>query len=356
MTLSSGKNVQINISVGAVVKTVVVLSALAVLYYLFDLVLVIISSVVLASAIEPMVEWLGKKGVNRTVSVLAIYIASFVSILAMLYFLLPPLLHDFRGLSTTIPDRLETISDYTKESAFSLSNISLDLAGNLTLNDLALVLQSSFGGLTGGAIQTASILFGGVFSFILIIVISFYLAVQEDGVENVLKVITPVKHEKYIIDLWKRSRKKIGLWMQGQIFLGIFMAIFVFLGLSLLRIKYALLLALLAGVFEIIPYFGPILSAAPAVLLGFSDNVVSGFLVLGFYVIMQQFENHLLYPQVVKKMVGVPALLVIISMIIGGKLAGFLGILISVPVAAVLMEFLADWEKKKHLFAEKAGS
>ena len=167
--------------------------------------------------------------------------------------------------------------------------------------------------------------------------------------------VTPARHEKYALDLWKRSRRKISPWMQGRIFLGIFMAVFVYLGLSLLGIKYALLLALLAGVFEIIPYFGPILSAAPAILLGFMEDPITGLLVLGFFIIMQQFENHLLYPLVVKKMVGVPALLVIISMIVGGKLAGFLGILIAVPVAAILMELISDWEKKKHVFAEKSA-
>jgi len=342
------------ISVGTIVKIVLTLTALIALFYLRDLILIIISSVVLASAIEPLVSWMVDRGIARTLAVIVIYLVVLLVGVGLLYFLLPPLINDFQGLTETLPQRLQALSTYAQSTNIPFSSATLDLAGTFTFQDLASLFESQTG-VTTGAIKTASALFGGLFSFILIMVISFYLAVQDDGVENILRVATPAAQERYVLDLWKRSRKKIGLWMQGQVFLGIFMAVFVYLGLSLIGIKYALLLALLAGVFEIIPYFGPILSATPAVLLGFIQDPVVGLIVLGFYIIMQQFENHLLYPLVVKKMVGVPALLVIIAIIVGGKLAGFLGILIAVPVAAVLMELISDWEKKKHVFAEKSA-
>jgi len=344
----------ITISVGTIVKVALTLAALWVFYIVRELALVILSSVVLASAIEPMVVGLTRRGISRTLAVLMIYVLAFVIIIGLVYFLLPPLLVDFGNITASIPERLQSLSDWGK-SLSPLGGMAVDIAGNLTVNDLIEVLRASLSGATSGALGAASIIFGGILSFVLIIVISFYLAVQEDGVENVLRVVTPSKHEPYVIDVWRRSQKKIGLWMQGQIFLGIFIGIFVYLGLALMGIKYALLLAILAGIFELIPYVGPTLSAAPAVLLGFNDGLVTGLLVLGFFIIIQQFENHLLYPLVVKKMVGVPALMVIISMIIGAKLAGFLGILIAVPVAAVFMELLSDWEKKKHVFAERVA-
>jgi len=193
-------------------------------------------------------------------------------------------------------------------------------------------------------------------SFILIIVFSFYFAVQEYGIANFLKIVTPIEHEKYIIDLWKRSQLKIGRWMQGQILLALFIGILVYLGLMILGVKYALLLAILAAVTELIPLFGPILAAIPAILIGFLDGGTTlGLMVLGLYVIIQQFENHLIYPLVVKKVVGVPPLMVIIALLIGAQLAGFLGIIIAVPVAAALMEFVNDIEKdkKKTMVTEK---
>ena len=124
----------------------------------------------------------------------------------------------------------------------------------------------------------------------------------------------------------------------------------------ILGVKYALLLAILAAVTELIPLFGPILAAIPAILIGFLDGGTTlGLMVLGLYVIIQQFENHLIYPLVVKKVVGVPPLMVIIALLIGAQLAGFLGIIIAVPVAAALMEFVNDIEKdkKKTMVTEK---
>ena len=175
------------------------------------------------------------------------------------------------------------------------------------------------------------------------IVLSFYLSVESAGVANFLRIVTPAKDEKYILDLWQRSQHKIGLWMQGQIVLAVIVAMLVFLGLTLLRVENALLLAVLAGIFEIIPIFGPILAAIPAVTLTLvSGGMTDALLVVGLYIIIQQFENQLIYPLVVRKIVGVPPLLSILALIVGYKLAGFVGLLISVPLATMLVELLND--------------
>jgi len=116
----------------------------------------------------------------------------------------------------------------------------------------------------------------------------------------------------------------------------------------ILGVENALVLSVLAGLLEIIPYFGPILSAIPAILFGFADGgITMALLVLGLFVIIQQFENHLIYPLVVKKVVGVSPIIVILALIVGAKLAGFLGILLSVPVTSVVMEFIDDVQRDK---------
>ena len=185
-------------------------------------------------------------------------------------------------------------------------------------------------------------------AIILIIVFSFYFAVQETGIDDFLRIISPVKYQKNIVSLWRRSQIKIGLWMQGQIILAVIVGMLVYLGLTILGVKYALLLAVIAAVFELIPVFGPILSSIPAILIGFVDGgATTGLLVIGLYVIIQQFENHLIYPLVVTKVVGVPPLLVILALLVGAQLAGFLGIILAVPIAAVIQEFVSDVQRKK---------
>jgi predicted PurR-regulated permease PerM len=227
------------------------------------------------------------------------------------------------------------------------------LSQNFSLVDIVDQLDQTIQEFSQGFFSTASSVFGGMLSFILVIVLSFYLSVEKDGVSTFLRIILPQKKEGYVIDLWERAQRKIGLWMQGQVILAIIVAILVYLGLTLLRIDNALLLAVIAGVFEIIPLFGPILAAIPAIALALvSGGVGSAVTVVGLYIIIQQFENQLIYPLVVRKIVGVSPIVSILALIIGGKLAGFIGLVISVPIAASLMEFLNDLEKNKRALRE----
>ena len=202
--------------------------------------------------------------------------------------------------------------------------------------------------LSQGVFSSISFVFGGAVSFILMLVLSFYLAVQEDGITKFLKMITPLKQENYIVNLWKRSQAKMGRWMQGQLLLGVLVMVLVYLGLIIIGVPHALLLAVVAGVLELIPLFGATLAAIPALFIAYTDGGMTiALIVAGLYIVIQQFENHLIYPMVVKKMIGVPPMVSILALVVGGQLAGFLGILISVPVAAVVMELLSDLEERK---------
>ena len=141
--------------------------------------------------------------------------------------------------------------------------------------------------------------------------------------------------------------------MQGQLLLMVLVGVLVFLGLSILGVRHALVFAILAGLLELIPLFGPMLSSIPALMVGFLDGgVTMVFFIAGLYLIIQQFENHLIYPLVVNKVVGVPAMVVILSLVIGAELAGILGILLSVPIAAVLMELINDWKRTTKVSVE----
>ena len=117
-----------------------------------------------------------------------------------------------------------------------------------------------------------------------------------------------------------------------------------------LGVPHPLLLAILAAVFELIPVFGQFMAAVPAVAIAFtSGGVTSALTVAALYTIVQQFEAHLIYPVVVKKVVGVPPLLVILALLVGYKLVGFLGVLLSVPIAGAIQEYVSDIQKEKEL-------
>ncbi|NBV76957.1 AI-2E family transporter [bacterium] len=339
----------ITVTPGSVITFLLICTGAWVLWYLRDLVMVLLTAIVIASSLEPGIRWLVRHRTPRVLSVVLIYSALLALLFAIFFVFLPSLLEDVALLIVALPHYLETFNHFNAFDRYA-DILGLARPSEISMTDLVSSLRSQldFGGTFGNAFSAATSVFGGVTSFALIFIFSFYFAVIETSVDDFLSLITPAKYQTYVLGLWKRAHKKIGLWMQGQLLLGVIMSMLVYLGLTILDVRHALLLAILMGIFELVPVFGPILATVPAVAIGLIDGGISqGLLVLAFYLILQQFESHLLYPLVVTRVVGVPPLLVILSLIIGGKLAGFLGILLAVPIAAALQELAKDYTESK---------
>jgi predicted PurR-regulated permease PerM len=339
------REVTIQITSGSIIKTILFVILVVLLWYVRDIVLIVLTAVVIASAIEPGVSGLMHRGLSRLLAVILLYVVVATILFGILFFFIPPVLTDAANLLTQLPTILST---------FDVTNATHGLlpwgtvTQELSSADFLRGFSSSLGGSTQGVVSTLSIVFGGVLSFILIVVFSFYFSVQETGVDDFLRVITPKEYEAYVLNLWKRSQDKIGKWMQGQLILAVIVGVLIYLGLLILGVSNPLLLAVLAGVFELIPVFGQIMAAIPAVVIGFTTGgITEAILIAGLYLIVQQFEANLIYPVVVKKVVGVPPLLVILALLVGFELFGFLGVLLSVPIAGAIQELVADVNKQK---------
>lgn len=328
----------ITITPGTILMIVLMGVGVAIVLALRDTVLTILAAIVIASAIEPAVKALSRHQVPRVVSVLSIYLILVSLLIAFFSLLLPPLLREMSNLIANLPYFLEMLS-VGGEAGQSL----LPLAASQSALESLRELQSTFASTGAGLVSAVSTLFGGAFTFVLMIVLSFYLAVQESGIDDFIRLVTPERHQSYALDLWRRSQLKIGRWLQGQIILSMIVALVVYVGLSVLGVQYALLLAMTAGLLELVPVFGSILAAIPAIVIGFLDGGVTlALLVLALYIIVNQVQGNFVYPLVVQKIVGVPPLLVILSLIIGGQLAGFWGVVLAVPIAAILRELVND--------------
>ncbi len=343
------KQILISISSGTIVRAILFGLLLAGIFFFWDIVLVVLMAIVLASAIEPAAQWAVRRRVPRLLAVVLIYLGAVASLAATLYFFVPPVLEDAVGLLSRFPRGIDLggiLGPVSEKSPEFLRPGLATISENLSLAEAVSGLRGTIAALSSNIFKVLAAVFGGVMSFVLVIVLSFYLAVQEGGIETFLKIVTPVRHERYITDLWRRAQYKIGKWLQGQLVLMLIVGVLVYLGLTVLGVRYALLLALLAALFEVIPLFGPVLAAIPAIGLGLADGgLTEGLLVAGLYAIIQQFENQLIYPLVVSKVVGIPPLLVILALLVGARLAGFLGLVLSVPVAAAFREYLHDLER-----------
>lgn len=313
------------------------------LYLIRNIVALVLFAVVIASAVEPAARWFTRFRIPHVLGVLLVYIIAFAILAGAFSIVIPQLFAELSQFSA------EGLIRNASGAVFTFLPRELPISLSQALEQFITGIQGAAGIFTGGFIEATTTVFGGALSFVLIIVLSFYLSVQKDGVEDFLRIVIPREYETYVIDLWSRARKKIGWWLRSQILLGLLIGVLVYIGLAILRVKLALSLAVLAAIFELIPVFGPVLAAIPAVIIGFFQSPTIGLGILIFYFIVQQFENHLLVPLVFRKAVGVPPIVVVVSLIIGGQLGGVFGLLLAVPVAAALVEFSNDITSRKRM-------
>ena len=343
------KEIRVSITSGTIFTALLIVVGVYLFWILRDLALLVLTAIIIASAIEPGVAFFIRYRIPRFISALLVYVLVFGAIFAILYFFFPPIISDAAGFLSAMPRYLDTINITTPLSNITntVSAVTSQSQAQSYIQTL-LSLQSLFTSSSGSVLQLLITFFGGIFSLVLVIVLSFYFALQDTGVDDFIRLVMPIKYEEYYVDLWKRSQKKIGLWMQGQILLSVIVGILVYLGLLIIGVPYALLLAVFTAMVEIIPVFGSIIAGVVAVIVGYSDGGVAiAAIVAGLYIVVNQFESNLIYTLIVKKIVGIPPLLVIVALIAGYTLAGFLGAILSVPVSAVLLEFINDFDKRK---------
>jgi predicted PurR-regulated permease PerM len=347
------KNITINISTGTVLKTAGILLILMFAYLIRDILLMVFIAVIFAALIEPLVNLLETKKIPRGLGIIFIYIVLLLFLVLIVRMIIPPIAEQVSLLTKNFPDLWEKI--ITNFNSFREYSEEQGLMGNIQqgLEGLQSGLQNAAGGIYSFIISV----FRNVVNFILILVITFYLVVQRDAVNKLFKAIAPKQYHSYLINLFSIIQKKIGDWARGQLILGLIIGVFSFIGLIFLLPKYALVLALVAGITELIPYLGPILGAIPAVFLGFTVPPFSfwrGVAVLILYVVIQQVENNIIVPQVMKKQVGLNPVVIIIVMLIGARLAGIIGLILAIPVATAISVIIKDFIHKSELPEIKA--
>ena len=318
------------------------IGVLAVLVYMVgDIIAVLIFAIIIASALEPILRYAQSKKIPRLLSLIVIYLLFFIFFAALIYIFLPLVLDQLRDFSQNYPTYFGRI-----EEAAGVITFLPGLSGNI--HELLSQLTEQIPSFTS-LISYASSIFGGVLSFVVVLVVSFYLSISRNALDNFLRAILPPQFEVYAHSLWVRAQYKMGRWLQAQILLSFIMALITGLGLWILGVKYAFLVAVIAGVLEIVPYVGPIVVGGLATLLALSQSATLGLCTLVFFVAAQQLEGHILVPLLIKKLVGLNPVAVILAMLIGAKLGGILGILLAVPIAAVIDEFFDDLAKHKSI-------
>ncbi len=337
-------HIHVEVSTASILRAVLVILFFVFLYFLKDVLVILLFAIIIASAISPFANWLDSKRFPRLLGVLLLFLSILGLMILFFSLIIPYVSTEISQLTVAMPQLLENLSS-TLENVQSNSPKFLDFLSEVQngLEGLSSYLQQAAQSVVGMVVS----IFGGIMSFIAIIIISFYLSVTRKGVENFLGSVVPEKYEGYVLDLWKRSEIKVGQWLQGQLLLAFIVGLVVYVGLSLMGIKFALVLGILAMLLEVVPMIGPVLAAIPAAFFAFLQAPTLGLWVILFYIIVQQFENHVLVPLVFGKTIGLNPVVVVIALLVGSQLAGILGAILAVPVATIIVELLDDLAKHK---------
>jgi predicted PurR-regulated permease PerM len=337
----------IRITNESIIRFILLIFAAYLVFRLRDIVLLIIVSIVIASFVEAGVKALARYKIQRVLSVPLIFAIVVIFLFTIFYAFVPIVFRELSGMLGLLTNYIPSNVPINTESIEGATQFVNTLSQHSTLNDLLGSIKNATSILSQGATSVIGSTFGGLLNIILVIVMSFYLSIQEKGIEIFLRILTPIRHEKYVVDLWTRTQHKIGLWFKGQLLLALIVGAMTFVVLALMGVQYALLLGLVTGIAELIP-FGIIFAAVPAILFAVIDGgVLLGVKVLIYFVIIQQVENYILSPVVARRIVGIPPLVVLLAFLTGITLAGFWGAIIAMPIAVFVLEYMSDIEKRK---------
>lgn len=323
----------VNISTITLLKIVFIGLLLWFCWVVRDVLLIFLISIIISSAIDPVADYLSQRKIPRILSVSIIYIL-FLGLVALIGFLIvPPLTAQFEAIKSA-----DVYQSFISKIGVYRETLSHSAIGQSINNSF----KEFFSNLGGTLFATTKGVLTGVASVVSIFVISFYLTVEENGMKNFIKHLAPYKHQAYVMRLVTKIQHKIGAWLLGQLILSAIIFGLFFIGLSVLNVQYALILALIAGFLEIIPLIGPFIAGAFAIFFAFLQSPTLAVLVVILWVVTQQLENHIIVPVIMSRSVGLNPVMVILAVLTGATLGGFVGALIAIPVVSAISVFVTD--------------
>ncbi len=328
----------LDISWRTILKISIAVAIFYVLYSVRDIMIWFIFALTISILFNPVINFLQKRRIPRTIAVILVYVGTFGALSFLLYLIIPLFISEIQMFLKSFPEYFEKISPPLKGlgiRAFEDIESFLGAMGT-TLEGMA---DNIFGALFA--------IFGGVFTTLFVIITAIFLSLEGKSVEKGLLLLFPKKYEAQVLDVWGRCQKKVAGWFGARLIACLFVGVFSYVLLMLTNVKYPFTLAMFAGVFNFIPYIGPLLTGIVLFLIIFPVDPFKSIFVLIVFVIIQQLENSILTPILMKKFVGLPPALVLLSLVVGGSLWGLLGAVLAIPLFGILFEFLREFLQRR---------
>jgi len=339
----------IEVSAGTVAKsTAVVLLLVLLLYFLYQInaiLVLLFVSFLFAAALDPVVDFLHRRKIPRSLGVLLIYVVIFYVLGVSLSSLIPLMAKQVTDIGTSVALFVQNLtSDTAQTSPFAkqFKPIFDQLYQAIDIQTAAAQVQSALQVL---ATQLLNISFG-LINLVLILVLTFFMTVEERALHDFFLSLFPSRYGNYISTRMEAVKEKIGHWLRGQLLLSVVAGVLTYVGLLILNVDYALTLSVIAGILMVIPVLGRVfawLFTLPVVL---NQSPLLALWVSIYYFILLQVENNLLVPYIMNKAVGLSPIIIIFAMLVGQQYLGILGLVISIPIATSVAIFVKDYMEK----------
>jgi predicted PurR-regulated permease PerM len=321
---------KVEISYKTIIFTAVFVASLWFLYFIRDIVLQLFAALLLMAILNPIVNKLSKIKIPKALSIFVSYILIFGLFGFAIGILLPPLVEQTTNLANNLPK-------YFQDSGIS----------KYANGDVLKEIVSQLGTVPSQVIKAGFSFFTNILNVLTVLIFAFYLLLIRDKFEKSLEFMFGKTKGEDVSKLINQLEVRLGGWARGQLLLMLLIGISSYIGFIILGIPYALPLALLAGIFEIVPYLGPVVASIPAIILGFSISPFVGGATIGLAVLIQQLENYLFVPKIMEKSTGVSPIITLLSLAIGAKLAGITGMVISIPIVIIIQTLLQNRFQEK---------
>ncbi len=330
--------IKFEISTSTIIKLILAVFAVWFIYAIRDIVVLFFIVLVIVAAFGPIVDWLAKL-MPRVLAVI-IFSLVFLSVLGGIgYLIIPPIVHQLQLLAINLPTILSKLGPFYQTIQNSISNYQEGLFN----------ISSQLGRLGSGIYSTTVGFITGVVAFLTILVLAFYMLLEQESLKKFLEQTLPFTQKEKIFEILRKIGGKMGGWLRGQAILMVIIGVLDAVALLALGIPYALVLAVWGAITEVIPYIGPWLGLIPAFLVALTVSPLKALLIFIAYLVIQQLEAQFLAPKVMGKAVGLSPVIIILALLVGAKLMGILGVLIAVPIAAAISVLIQEWPEIRKL-------
>ncbi len=327
----------LDISWESIVRILFVVIVGYLLYTISEILVWIVFALIISIIFNPIIDYLRKAKVPRAMGASFAYLSVFGIISLLIYALIPGLYEEVVSFYALLPNYIERIAPFLQY---------IGIEGFETLDQMVETLHASSEEIAKSIFSGLSVIFGGLAAAAFIIGMAFFFSLEGNSVERAIKVLLPEEKTNYALFIWKKCRDQVSRWFLVRIVACLFVGVSSFIVFYLFDVNYALLFAIMAGVFNIVPFIGPLVAGMIFFIMISLESFVQAFFVILAFIAIQGMEG-IISPLLSKRIMGVSPALVFVAIIIGGSLWGVLGAILAIPLLGIIFEFFKAYLQKR---------